>query len=319
MSNRVETFLRKWMLAIAMTLGVAIYLLVYFVPALKGLEKGYSAVAKEGQPLLVGFMLFLQFNVTAPSDLKLHRWHARLLMVQALLFTVTAFICTAMPRGDGRLLVECAMLCFICPTAAACGVITSKIGGSLQQTMAYLLLSDLLATLLLPVIIPFVHPSSDITYMQRLWMIGKRVFSILVLPCALAWIIRYTLPGVQKWLARVTNYAFYIWGVSLVFALSLATKSLIITHTALWVASLIGLVSLICCLLQFITGRRVARRYGKAEEITSGQTLGQKNTGFLIWLGLNFMTPVTSVAGGLYAIWQNIVNSWELQHYRPEE
>ena len=24
------------------------------------------------------------------------------------------------------------------------------------------------------------------------------------------------------------------------------------------------------------------------------------------------MTPVTSVAGGLYAIWQNLYNSWEL-------
>jgi len=24
------------------------------------------------------------------------------------------------------------------------------------------------------------------------------------------------------------------------------------------------------------------------------------------------MTPVTSVAGGLYAVWQNLFNSWEL-------
>lgn len=39
---------------------------------------------------------------------------------------------------------------------------------------------------------------------------------------------------------------------------------------------------------------------------------GQKNSGFLIWLGYSYMTQVTSVAGGLYSIWQNIINSLEL-------
>ena len=71
----------------------------------------------------------------------------------------------------------------------------------------------------------------------------------------------------------------------------------------------IVLVSMGCCFLQFFLGRRM-------EGLTAGQALGQKNTGFLIWLGYNYMTPVTSVAGGLYAIWQNLFNSWEL--YRKE-
>ena len=30
------------------------------------------------------------------------------------------------------------------------------------------------------------------------------------------------------------------------------------------------------------------------------------------------MTPVTSVAGGLYAIWQNLYNSWELYQKEKE-
>ena len=49
-----------------------------------------------------------------------------------------------------------------------------------------------------------------------------------------------------------------------------------------------------------------------ALSVTAGQALGQKNSGFLIWLGYSYMTPVTSVAGGLYSIWQNIINSLEL-------
>ena len=53
----------------------------------------------------------------------------------------------------------------------------------------------------------------------------------------------------------------------------------------------------------------------RPDEITAGQALGQKNSGFLIWLGYSYMTPVTpvtSVAGGLYSIWPNVINSLEL-------
>ena len=69
------------------------------------------------------------------------------------------------------------------------------------------------------------------------------------------------------------------------------------------------------CFFQFWAGHRAHK--DKVESLTAGQALGQKNTGFLIWLGYNYMTPVTSVAGGLYAIWQNLYNSWEL--YRKEQ
>lgn len=307
-----------------MSLGIGIFLILYMVPDFSGAEKVYSSIASRLQPVLVGVMLFLQFNVTAPADLKLHRWHARLLTLQALLFGLSALLTIALAGrvfsastygapAVPTLLAECAMLCFICPTAAASGVITSKIGGSLQQGMAYLLLSDLLATLLIPVIIPLVHPAEGMTYLQRLLMIGEKVFSILVLPCALAWFIRYVFPGVQKWLSRFTGWAFYVWGICLMLAMSLATRSLLLSHTSFWTAVLIAMVALGACVLQFLLGRRVSRRFGRCESLTSGQVLGQKNNGFLIWLGLGYMNPVTSVVGGLYAIWQNLVNSWELQ------
>lgn len=302
-----------------MTLGVGIYLLLCFVPGLSRAEAVYSAFAKEMQPILVGVMLFLQFNVTAPSDLHMHRWHAEVLGTQAALFAVFALITILLPQGEMRILTECAMLCFICPTASACGVITSRIGGSLQQTMAYLLLCDLMSTLLIPLVVPFVNPQEGVTYFQLLWSVSKRVFSMLVLPCALAWGIRFTMPRVQEWLSKFVGYAFYVWGVTLMLALSLATRALVLAHASFWLALLIGLVALVCCLLQFILGRRIARRYGHAVAITAGQTFGQKNTGFLIWLGINYMTPITSVAGGLYAIWQNLVNSWELQHYKVKK
>lgn len=302
------------MLPIAMTLGAVVYLVLHYVPSFS--EDGYMAVARRLQPLLVSIMLFIQLNVVAPSDLRFHKWHFELVAVQAVLFAAFAFLATGVSHGGGRILLECAMLCFICPTAAAAGVITSKIGGNLPGIMTYTVLSDTLACVLIPLMIPLVHPAAEIGFLAAFWAIVKRVFSILVLPCVLAWLIRYLLPGVQRWLARYVGWAFYVWGIGLTLALSLATGALVTSGIGVLVALGIAGVSLVCCLFQFWLGRRVAAGYGKVESITAGQALGQKNTGFIIWLGINYMTPVTSVAGGLYAIWHNLVNSYELYKTR---
>lgn len=309
-----KTFLKNWMLPIAMTLGAAVYLILHYVPSFS--EEGYMAVARRLQPLLVSIMLFIQLNVVAPTDLRFHKWHFELVAVQALLFAAFAFLATGVSNGGGRILLECAMLCFICPTAAAAGVITSKIGGSLPGIMTYTVLSDTLACVLIPLMIPLVHPAAEISFLAAFWAIVKRVFSILVLPCVLAWLIRYLLPGVQRWLARYVGWAFYVWGIGLTLALSLATGALVTSGIGVLVALGIAGVSLVCCLFQFWLGRKVAAGYGRVESITAGQALGQKNTGFIIWLGINYMTPVTSVAGGLYAIWHNLVNSYELYKSR---
>lgn len=314
MFDKQKSFLKNWMLPIAMTTGAAVYLILHYVPSFS--ESGYMAVARKLQPVLVSIMLFLQLNVVAPTDLRFHRWHFELVLVQALLFAAFALMATAVSPGGGRILLECAMLCFICPTAAAAGVITSKIGGNLPGIMTYTVLSDTLASLLIPLMIPLVHPGIEISFLASFWAIIKRVFSILVLPCVLAWLIRYLLPGLQRWLAKYVGWAFYVWSVGLILALSLATGALVTSGIGVLVAFGIALVSLLCCLFQFWLGRRVARGYGHVESITAGQALGQKNTGFIIWLGLSYMTPVTSVAGGLYAVWHNLVNSYELYRSR---
>ena len=310
MLEKQKLFLKNWMLPIAMTIGAAIYLFLHYVPSLD--ESGYMAFARNVQPILVSIMLFLQLNTVAPTDLKFHKWHFILIAVQALLFALFAFFAAGTSSVGGRILLESAMLCFICPTAAAAGVITLKIGGSLPGIMTYTVLADALASVLIPLMIPLVYPSADMTFLAAFWAVIKRVFSILVLPCVLAWLIRYLLPGVQRWLARYVGWAFYVWAVGLTLALSLATGALVDSGIGLALILGIGVVSLVCCIFQFWFGRRVARGYGRRESITAGQALGQKNTGFIIWLGLSYMTPVTSVAGGLYAIWHNLVNSYEL-------
>lgn len=214
-----------------------------------------------------------------------------------------------------------------------------------------------------------------------------KIFPLLVLPLIIAWIVRYTMRRLQRWLMRYTEWAFYCWGVALCFAIYLATRALVLSGLSVWIVLLIGVISLVCTLAQFGVGRAAgricassgqvdspiagvtSRGFGavassrgseldaslrdsgavtsyrgsgaevslrdsgavapsrnsgsdtelsaEVDKITAGQALGQKNTGFLIWLGYSYMTPVTSVAGGLYSVFQNCINSFEL--YQKEK
>ena len=309
--SRLAAFLRVWMLPAALVLGVSLRVLYGFLPSLHPAGPVLHVVVSEGQRVGIAILLFCQFVKISPHDLHLRRWHLYLLLFQVACFLVCAFTARQLaPDTAPRILTECAMLCLICPTASAAGVITEKLGGNLAETVTYLVLINLVGTLLIPSIIPMVRPASDMGFWAYVLRIAMKIFPVLLLPAVLAWTIRYTLPRLQRRLMRWANYSFYVWGCSLTLAMILATHALLeYPLGALAVAGIVG-VSLLSCLVQFAFGRAMGRSSIDAK--TAGQTLGQKNTGFLIWLGYTYLTPVTSVAGGLYAVWQNLFNAWEL-------
>ena len=292
-------------------LGISLYFLYRWLDILHPYGHMLNVAASEGQRVVIAFLLFFQFVKISPHDLKIYRWH-----VYALLFQVLSFLGFALllPHFSGvpLILLECAMLCLVCPTASAAGVITDKLGGSLAGTVTYLALINTAATLLIPLVIPVIKPSADLGFWNYVGHLAMKVFPVLVLPGALAWLIRYTTHKLQRVLMRWSRYSFYIWGVGLTLAMLLSTRALVLSNLKLGDVCLIVLVSLAACAVQFALGRSFGNKNVEGESITAGQALGQKNTGFLIWLGYNYLTPVTSVAGGLYAIWQNLFNSWQL-------
>ena len=349
------------MLPIAITLGAFLFLVLWFVrPLAEHVEPGFSVFAKQIQPILIAIMLFLQFNRVSPHDLRFRKWHFVLLGFQIGIFALLTLLAVMLPEGNGRILVESAMLCFICPTASAAGVVTSKLGGSLSDTVSYVVMINISVALVVPLAIPIVNTASDVPFMTSFLAICMKIFPLLVLPLIIAWIVRYTMRRLQRWLMRYTEWAFYCWGVALCFAIYLATRALVLSGLSVWVVLLIGVISLVCTLAQFGVGRAAGRiceskvnadalRSGvlsrdsgsevslrdsgavassrnsgsdtelsaEVDKITAGQALGQKNTGFLIWLGYSYLTPVTSVAGGLYSVFQNCINSFEL--YQKEK
>ena len=310
--KKISSIIQDWMLPGAIVLGISLYFIYRGLPVLHPAGHVLHTVASEGQRLVIALLLFFQFVKISPHDLKLERWHLMALIFQIISFLGFAAIIkfSGEMHEEIRILLECAMLCLICPTASAAGVITDKLGGSLAGTVTYLVLVNVAATFLIPTIIPLIRPSADLGFWTYVGHIAWKIFPVLVLPGLLAWLFRYTTHRFQRLLMRLSRYAFYIWGVGLTLAMLLATRALILSHLSIGAVICIVLVSMGTCALQFYFGHRIGK--GNKDSLTAGQALGQKNTGFLIWLGYNYLTPVTSVAGGLYAIWQNLFNSWQL-------
>jgi BASS family bile acid:Na+ symporter len=314
--NNLASLIRKWMLPAAIVLGISLYVMYHFSPTLHPYGKWLHLAASEGQRLVIAALLFFQFVKTSPHDLKLRSWHFKALGIQVGSFLLLALIVILLQPGPIRMLVECAMLCMICPTASAAGVITDRLGGHLAGTVTYLVIINLAGTFLIPLVIPLVNPSAQMGFWAYVGHLALQVFPVLILPGLLAWLVRYTLPRLQRRLMRWASNSFYIWGVGLTLAMVLSTRALLLSHLGPWAFGGIVVISVLSCALQFFTGHRMQK--DAVDNLTAGQALGQKNTGFLIWLGYNYMTPVTSVAGGLYAIWQNLYNSWELYQKEKE-
>lgn len=322
------------MLPIAMVTGASIYLLYHIMP-----EPVHRAGPFLGemvavvQPLLIFSMLFLTFCRIEPKDLKLHRWHWWLLLIQGGLFIVLGLLAVWIigrfqaDQYDKVVLIESAMLCLICPTATAAAVVTRKLGGDVAGITTYTVLINLLTALLVPLVVPLIHPMLGMDFATGFFVIVAKIFPLLILPCLAAWLVRYLLPKLHKRLLGYPDLAFYLWAIALTLAITVTTKSIVHSTLSLSLLLAMGLVSLLCCAFQFAMGRFVGSRYrprrkdispdaedrGKAvRTVTAGQSLGQKNTVFAIWMGYTFMTPETAIVGGLYSIWHNLYNSWQL-------
>lgn len=330
----IKKTIKDWMLPIAMVTGASIYLLYHALPEpLHGAGPFLSGLVSFLQPLLIFAMLFLTFCRIEPKDLKPHRWHWWLLLIQGGLFTglglFAAWMMKALPgdHGDKIVLIQSAMLCLICPTATAAAVVTRRLGGDVAGITTYTVLINLVTAVLVPLIVPVIHPLQGMDFWTAFSVIVAKIFPLLILPCLAAWLVRYLAPRTHQRLLKLPDLAFYLWACALTLAITVTTKSIVHSTMSWGLLGWIALISLVCCVFQFVAGRFVGSRYkprrkdaspevearGKAvRTVTAGQSLGQKNTVFAIWMGYTFMIPETSIVGGFYSIWHNLYNSWQL-------
>ena len=314
MIGRLIAFVKDWMLLLAMAAGAAVYLIYINIPSLSGFGPALYDAVTALQPVLLFILLFLAFCRISPKDMRPRKWQLWLLLFQAAVFFGLVSLDVFLRDGHWKVMLESAMLMFICPTATAAAVVTGKLGGDMPGITTYMILVNLVTAISVPLAVPLVHPAEGISFIVSFSMIMAKVFPLLICPCILAWIVRFTMPKLHRKIVRYEDLPFYIWAVNLMLAILMTTRSIV--HSTVPAGYQIGIaaVSLACCALQFWTGRMIGKRYGAS--VTAGQALGQKNTVFAIWMGYTFMTPVTSIAGGFYSIWHNAFNSWQLYRKR---
>lgn len=314
---KIMQYLRDWTLIIAILAGIIGYFLYVNIPWLDSTHGWMLSLVETLQPLLIFAMLFLTFCHIDIHDIRPCRWHIWLILVQSVSFIALGIVLILIPQSAMRVILEGAMICLICPTATAAAVITRKLGGDMAHITTYTILINLVASILIPVMVPFVHPASAMAVEDAMLLIMGKVFPLLLLPLVLGMLVRKLLPGFHKWVTRWPDLSFYLWALALTLAIAVTVRSMM--HSTVSAAGQWGLVavSLITCALQFAIGRKIGRRYH--DTITAGQALGQKNTVFAIWLGYTFFSPVTSMVGGFYSIWHNLVNSWQLYKHEQRE
>lgn len=309
-------FYKNWALPISMVAGVIAYLLYAALPLPPGTGAVVSRIIGILQPTLIFGMLFITFCKISPTELKPCRWHAWLMLVQVTLFALLAGVLILFPQIPGRLLIESAMICFICPTACAAAVVCAKLGGNAAHLTSYILLINMAAALIIPLIVPLVNPHEGQTFMTTFLLVLRRVFPTLICPLMLAWGIRYTMPQLARYLQNTGDTAFYLWTIALTMAIGVTTRSIAHSHVPLPTLIGIALVALVCCWVQFGIGRYLGAPQN--DRIAAGQAIGQKNTVFAIWMAYTFLTPITAIAGGFYSVWHNLFNSYQLYKKRKE-
>ncbi len=313
---RLYKFITDWILIFAILGGIAGYFAYTSIPALDGTHQTALEIVQTVQPLLIFGMLFLTFCKVNLNELRLRRYHWWLLLFQVGIYLALGALTLIIPHGSARIVTEGAMICFICPTATAGAVIVKKLGGSAINIATYTILINLAVSLVIPATIPLVHPNPQMSMWNASVLILGKVFPLLLFPLLSAYLLRQFLPRFHHYVQQYGHLSFQLWVVALALATAVTTRYIVHSDvsvsTDLWLVA----VSLVACLLQFYIGRRIGAIYG--DKITAGQSLGPTNTVLAIWMGYTFFTPITSVAGGFYSIWHNVINSWQLYNHKKK-
>lgn len=307
-------FFKDWALVFGMMVGIASFFVYRAVPALYPIGPAIASAIRILQPMLLFTMLFISFSKIEPHQMRPHKWMLWLLLVQCVSYLVLAGVLMLFPNFIFRIGLEAAMLCMVCPTAAACAVITGKLGGNMAGVMTYTILMNIATAVLVPLVNPIIHPMEGLSFYSAFAQILAKVFPMLIMPAVCAWIVRYLFPKLNAWIVAHAEISFYLWICSLTLAILMSTRALVNSTDGARVIIDIAIATLATCALQFFLGKRIGSRYRCS--ISAGQSIGQKNTVFAIWMAYTFMTPVVSVAGGLYSIWQNCYNSYQLYRKR---
>lgn len=306
-------FIRNWTLPLAMAAGATLYFLFASIPAFDGVAQVFSRFCDTILPWFIFLVLFITFCKVDFRKLIPVKWNYCVCLFQvAFVWILVGVVLLFHLKGDQLILAEAVLTCAISPCAAAAPVVTTKLGGRLEEITTYTFMSNFLCALLIPLCFPLIEKEAHITFVTAFLCILSQACTILVLPMALAYVVKHFKPlhGFHQWVINIKDLSYYLWAVQLMILTGMTVKNIVHANTTLWFLLLIALFGLLICILQFAIGRYAGRFFDRT--IESGQALGQKNTSFAIWTAFMYLAPLAAVGPGCYILWQNIINSVEI-------
>lgn len=262
------------------------------------------------QWLIMG-MLFLVFLGTAWTVRTLQRSHALLLAANLFMGLLGYGLGHLVGGRDAAL---AGFFAGIAPTAAAAPVIISFMRRNVAYVTASFVLTNLAVAALLPIILPWVLGSIDATLFLR---IAGSVALLIFAPLFLALAVRRIHPIATQWPARLRDFSFGAWMLTLFLVMAKAShfvRTQSDTHLTLLIK--IAFVSLVICLANFSLGRLLG---GRAYAAEASQSLGQKNTSLTLWLALAYASPLVALGPSCYILWHNLWNGWQLHRVSRTE
>ena len=311
-------FIKNWTLPVSITGGIIIYLIFALTPALDGAARFCAPICDRILPLFMFVILFVTLCKVDFRRLVPVKWILWVSVVQVALVALATLITVELGlSGRSLILMEAILTCIIGPCAAAAPVVTAKLGGNLEQMTTYTFISNFITALLIPICFPLIDRSADISFVQAFLAILNEVCSVLLLPMLMAYIVKHTMHRFHKWVTGIKDLSYYMWGGSLLIVSGTTAKNIAHADTTLGFLAIIGVLGLVLCIAQFAMGRFIGHYFTATTE--AGQALGQKNTAFAIWIAYTYLHPLSSIGPGCYILWQNIINSVEIWHYRKHE
>lgn len=260
-------------------------------------------------PILIAAMLFITFCRVDIRQMRLSWSHLWMLLIQ---FVGAAIVYYAVTPLLGETVGQGAMICVMAPIAMAAVVIGGMLGGNVTMMVTYSLICNFVTALVAPYML-HAFGNGSCTFME----IIARVAPTLIAPFIVAQFCRWLLPKVAAWFSAHSSISFYLWLISLILVMGRTTVFILDTNADPMMEVELALVALVLCIVQFKTGRFLGRYTG--DVVATTQSVGQKNTIFAIWLSLNFLNPISSIAPTAYIVWQNFTNSWQMwKHERAK-
>ena len=304
-------FFREFALPCSLVLGAVVYLIFANVPFLEPFGEAVGPHLISLMPVVLFCLLYVTFCKIEIKEMKPKTWHFVLQLIRTSLAALMVLAIYLFGSNyDTKLVLECALICFICPTAAAVAVVTEKLGGSIGSLTTYTVIANIFTMIIIPTLFPMVEKGADVSFLYMSMMVFRNVTTVLVVPLILALLSRRFLPKFVAQVKSVKDLGFYMWCFNLTILMGETLRNILHATVSGWILALLLIVPLLVCLIQFCIGKAVGRHYG--DSISAGQALGQKNTIVGIWLTLTFLNPLAAVAPGAYVVWQNLVNGWQL-------